>query len=283
MAAPYSATGRYTWAYTDNDYSLKGVLRPTRPIHHRFVVSSVKKLLKSLESSKQLTQVVFDAFTANRQAYEKYVALHHDISGRNILIDENGRGVLNDWDLAKHKPLQVPERTGTWQFMSCLLLSRHHDNDTRTIQDDMESFIHVMLYFGLRYLKHNYARNVPVLLGRIFDDEDTDKNGLLVGGTGKKLFFTAWQKRLGMNFKFLSSPFQRWFEWAVRAANQWIDHCELLAEVEVGTTEAAEPQLQFSDHSNMAQEFLECLNSKDWPTDEPRPIDAARQTNGGTR
>ncbi|KAG6886958.1 hypothetical protein C0992_001430 [Termitomyces sp. T32_za158] len=75
----------------------------TRRIHHRFVVDFIGKPLSTLENSKQLMQVVSDAYTGCRQAYERCGYIHRDISGRNILIDENGRGVLNDWDLAKHK------------------------------------------------------------------------------------------------------------------------------------------------------------------------------------
>ncbi|KAG6875360.1 hypothetical protein C0992_004098 [Termitomyces sp. T32_za158] len=266
------------WAIGD-DWS-----RITQRIHHRFVVDFIGKPLSALENSKQLVQVVFDAYTGCRQAYEICGFVHRDISGRNILIDENGRGVLNDWDLAKHKDKlgesRRHERTGTWQFMSCLLLGRQHV--VHTIQDDMESFVHVMLYFGLRYLQHNSTVDAPSLLKQIFDEQVINKEGRAVGGTQKKFLFTAWRKCLGMNFKFLSTPFQRWFEWAVRAANQWIDHCELLAEVEVGATQGAEPQLQFSDHSSMAQVFVECLNSQDWPTDEPRPIDAAPEFDGGS-
>ncbi|KAG6875245.1 hypothetical protein C0993_010163, partial [Termitomyces sp. T159_Od127] len=217
------------------------------------------------------------------QAYKKCDYVHRDISGRNILIDENGRGVLNDWDLAKHKDpgeSRRHERTGTWQFMSYLLLSGHHD--AHTIQDDMESFFYVMLYFGLRYLQHNYRRNIPNLLKQVFDSEDIDEDGFVIGGLHKRFLLNNFEGYLGQNFTFLSPPFQKWFEWATRAAYQWIRHCEPSPRVEVEAAQGAESKPLFYDHSNMAQVFAECLNSQDWPTDEPRPIDAAAGANGGT-
>lgn len=58
--------------------------------------------------------ITFDVL-GGKEAYEKCKIIHRDISGRNILIDEEGRGVLNDWDLAKHedelKQLRKHERT----------------------------------------------------------------------------------------------------------------------------------------------------------------------------
>jgi RIO-like serine/threonine protein kinase len=39
--------------------------------------------------------------TAHTMAYEKAHILHRDVSAGNILITENGSGMLIDWDLSK--------------------------------------------------------------------------------------------------------------------------------------------------------------------------------------
>jgi RIO-like serine/threonine protein kinase len=39
--------------------------------------------------------------TAHKEAFEKARILHRDISVGNILITEDGRGILIDWDLCK--------------------------------------------------------------------------------------------------------------------------------------------------------------------------------------
>lgn len=165
--------------------------------------------------------------------------------------------------------------------MSCLLLIKHHS--IHTIQDDMESFVYVMLYFGLRYLQHNSDIGVPVLLTEIFDHERINKKGCVLGGKMKRFLLRDPREYLGVNFKFLSTPFQRWFEWAAQAAYEWIQHCDPRSQVAVEKTQGVESQLQFFDHSKMAQAFIECLNSQDWPTDEPPPVDAAPKSNGGRR
>lgn len=38
---------------------------------------------------------------AHKDAYEKCKILHRDISARNVMMTEDGSGILNDWDLAK--------------------------------------------------------------------------------------------------------------------------------------------------------------------------------------
>jgi len=39
--------------------------------------------------------------TAHTVAYEKAQILHRDVSAGNILITDNGSGILIDWDLSK--------------------------------------------------------------------------------------------------------------------------------------------------------------------------------------
>ncbi|KAH9051851.1 hypothetical protein EDB87DRAFT_1537692, partial [Lactarius vividus] len=74
-----------------------------------------------------------------------------DVSAGNILIAEDGSGILIDWDLSK-KVVKGGSRkqrqhscTGTWQFISiaCLWspLIRSHE-----VCDDLESFFWVLLY-----------------------------------------------------------------------------------------------------------------------------------------
>ncbi|KAG6876318.1 hypothetical protein C0992_000109 [Termitomyces sp. T32_za158] len=149
----------------------------------------------------------------------------------------------------------------------------------------MESFVHIVIYFSLRYLQHNSTVVAPVLLKRIFDEEVINKEGRAVGGTLKKLLFMDFEASLGPDFEFSSAPLQEWFKWAVQAANQWIQHyspSSISKDRAIQGAQGAEPQLQFSDHSSMAQAFVECLNSQDWPVDEPRPVDAASEFDGGT-
>ncbi|GBE90042.1 hypothetical protein SCP_1800640 [Sparassis crispa] len=134
-----------------------------------------------------LVTLVFDCMQAHKQAMEKAHLTHHDISGGNLLINEYesvdpfGKpctvrdGILGDWELSKPIPLEgdtsnrsarQPGRTGTRQFMSVNVL-----NDpwrTIVIQDELESFFHVLLYYGARYLAHNFL-DVTGFLHWFFD------------------------------------------------------------------------------------------------------------------
>ncbi|KAG6812335.1 hypothetical protein H0H87_009870, partial [Tephrocybe sp. NHM501043] len=237
---PYPPRREFKWKKAGSNK------RITRRIHHRFIVNTIGKPLNTFRNSKQLLQVVYDAFKAHRQACEEAQILHRDISAGNILIDEHGRGILIDWDLAKHfKDLQSARNheitvrrplpdvllyshqllQGTWQFMSSQLLLGNHT--VHTIQDDMESFVYVVLYHGLRYLEHNGRLSVPVILARIFDSEEIDNDGIVRGGIDKKWLFNDPDTILGSGFEFNIVPFDNWWKWVRSAVKQWHDHLKL--------------------------------------------------------
>ena len=87
-------------------------------VHYRLVLDTVGRDLSSFKSSKEALQALIDALTgmvppfslamslmsslalAHGEAYTKARILHQDISLGNIIITENGRGILIDWDFA---------------------------------------------------------------------------------------------------------------------------------------------------------------------------------------
>ncbi|KZT18470.1 hypothetical protein NEOLEDRAFT_1045978, partial [Neolentinus lepideus HHB14362 ss-1] len=90
---------------------------------------------------------------------------------------------LNDWDLSKNvradgaNPRQ-PDRTGTWQFMSAALLispSKIHE-----VSDDLESFVHVLVYESVRFLKHD-CQSVEQVMKRFFDYYEYESDGEAAG------------------------------------------------------------------------------------------------------
>ncbi|KAI0323283.1 hypothetical protein GY45DRAFT_1264877, partial [Cubamyces sp. BRFM 1775] len=111
--------------------------------------------------------------TAHRDAVTKANVVHRDVSSGNILIlpkvvhnKKTGRpcfawkGLLADWELSKPiheaEPLlrpRQPPRTGTWQFLSVGMLTQNPK--TVEIPDELESYLHVLLYFSVRYLESN--------------------------------------------------------------------------------------------------------------------------------
>ncbi|KAI9062376.1 hypothetical protein FKP32DRAFT_1574173, partial [Trametes sanguinea] len=148
--------------------------------HYRLVVREVGLPLQEFRSGQELVSVIIDAVMAHEDAFKRAKVLHRDISVGNILIvppiggngTANGQGLLADWELSKRVEPDVEEprhsaRTGTWQFLSVRALTQPHAQVE--IADELESFLHVMLYCAIRYLPHN-CENAGGFISNFFDD-----------------------------------------------------------------------------------------------------------------
>ncbi|KAI0947702.1 hypothetical protein AcW1_009399 [Taiwanofungus camphoratus] len=156
--------------------------------HYRLVTAEVARPLSDFRDGLELVTMIYDCMNGHMQALEKAGILHRDISAGNLLIVETTdalgnkirKGILNDWELSKPLPKdqneegehdsgngqRQPDRTGTWQFTSAMLLN--HSNKAVEIQDELESFFHVLLYNGVRHLRHN-CEDVGAFLYEFFD------------------------------------------------------------------------------------------------------------------
>lgn len=85
---------------------------------------------------------------------------------------------------------------GTWQFLSIGLLK--DPKKPHTLLDDLESFLWVLTYMGLHYLKHTFRGVIEM-----FDEYRSAGSGGALGGSLKKDFLG------GSTGKFASEPFQR--------------------------------------------------------------------------
>ncbi|KAH9174765.1 hypothetical protein EDB89DRAFT_469874 [Lactarius sanguifluus] len=168
---------------------------PGRPrvdlyVHYRLVLETLGSPLHTFKSTRELCKVIRDAINAHTEAYERVQILHRDVSAGNILIAEDGSGILIDWDLSKKVvkggsgKQRQHSRTGTWQFMS---IARLRDSSTRPheVSDDLESFFWVLLYLVVKCKsvgKINLSQNMQ----SVFDQsDDTDDDGITRGGRGK--------------------------------------------------------------------------------------------------
>ncbi|KAF8548211.1 hypothetical protein OG21DRAFT_789751, partial [Imleria badia] len=121
--------------------------------HYRLVHRIVGRTLFKFECTNQLVTAVFDALKAHSHAFNSAKIMHRDISAGNIILTDEGRGLLIDWELAKlmdEVGSRRPDRTGTWQFMSANLLQ--YPGKMHTLKDDLESFLHVLAWMMLRYV-----------------------------------------------------------------------------------------------------------------------------------
>ncbi|KAF8426803.1 hypothetical protein L210DRAFT_3565847, partial [Boletus edulis BED1] len=98
--------------------------------HYRLVHGIVGRPLFQFDSTKQLVTAVFDALQA----------LVRDISTGNIILTDEGKGLLIDWEMAKKMDecgSRRPDRTP----------GKFH-----TVTDDLESFLHVLAWTTIRYV-----------------------------------------------------------------------------------------------------------------------------------
>ncbi|RDX41011.1 hypothetical protein OH76DRAFT_257455 [Lentinus brumalis] len=142
--------------------------------HYRLVVSEVCLPLTDLKTPRQLVQVVLNCVQAHEDAVTNAKLLHGDLSIGNILIlptlvHRDGkymvewRGLLSDWECAtptgskpgRHRP------PGTWQFRSAALL--YWLRLPIAVEDEVESFFHIILYLGARFLWSNISHVRPFL------------------------------------------------------------------------------------------------------------------------
>ncbi|KAI0368951.1 hypothetical protein BV20DRAFT_1021386 [Pilatotrama ljubarskyi] len=157
--------------------------------HYRLVVKEVGKPLDQFSRGLELVLALWCCITAHAQAYQAGI-IHRDISAGNLLLYKGSAGwvgLLNDWELSKELEQQMeegrqPDRTGTWQFMSAFALNEH--TKTIVIQDELESFFHVLLYIAVRLLPHNCEDSaVPQFLYDYFDDFSAHPTGHGCGAT----------------------------------------------------------------------------------------------------
>lgn len=187
--------------------------------------------------------------------------------------------------------------------MSSLLLSGHHT--AHTIQDDMESFVLVVIYYSLRYLPHNKtAKRTSSIIKNVFTHRERLSDDEYVGGEARMSLFLN-NMYIGNDFRLSSSPLQRWVKLAMKAVKEWIvaedaesnlgegieelKGIEELVEEQLATdrgvltpvlpaaTEPTPPTRLsvLATHDRLAKYFELCLQATDWPAledDKPHDI-----------
>jgi hypothetical protein len=148
------------------------------------------------------------------------------------------------------------------------------------VQDDIESFIHVVLYHSLRYLDHTASRNLPNIMERIFDDYFIDGDGAYQGGREKHMLFHKMHSVLGEDFHFTNNPaLTYWIDVSFEAVKQWHNYADpprnrrpypILADP-VLPPPRAPPQeknyndLDLRDHQWLTQVWQRVLEALEWP------------------
>ncbi|CAA7269066.1 unnamed protein product [Cyclocybe aegerita] len=208
--------GDYHSTVTQNDIDASWRAGPLADLckrtHHRFTEDFVGNHLDYFGTPKELMTAINHAIIAHQDAYLNCSILHRDVSGNNVLMSDDGEGILNDWDLAKRIPTEIsnpqrwakmseeerkadkakikggrrhPSRTGTWYFMANGAL--RFPGKLPDIFDDMESFFWVTVFFTIQYLPCNRSKvQLANFVRDVFAQCQVDGHtGLHMGGKGK--------------------------------------------------------------------------------------------------
>lgn len=149
-------------------------------------------------------------------AYHNADIIHRDVSAGNIMIGPDGRGVLNDWDMAGEEygyhnivnilltllPYNADAGQGTWYYMSINLLrdpSKLHD-----ALDDFESMYWSTLHGAVKLFAPARADDIlPIFQHRNHKHGTSD-----TGGDKKKQFLMDSAGDGRMDFPEFSAPLQ---------------------------------------------------------------------------
>lgn len=150
----------------------------------------------------------------------------------------------------------------------------------------MESFIHLVLYHGLRFLAHSPFPNLRDTMIRIFDDYSVDHDGTQRGGEAKRAMFLN-RAYISADFEFTGNiPLTFWLNFAMDAVKQWINHQLPPAQPthnpyndpdldDLGVTPLQPPSPQINlallvlkDHQRFAEVWERLLAHPKWPTND---------------
>ncbi|KAH9936633.1 uncharacterized protein B0H18DRAFT_1101093 [Fomitopsis serialis] len=168
-------------------------------VQYRLILKEIAQPLKEYTNSLHLVQMVYSYLRAHEEAWLEAGVLHRDISGDNLMIYwyfENGqskcKALLVDWGLCKYreemdKPVVRKNRSGTWQFISAVLLV-YPGTFAHEVWHDLESFIHVLHWMCLRFHITDASADIKNLINHvsaIYDHSHKNASGSSVGGYQK--------------------------------------------------------------------------------------------------
>lgn len=107
-----------------------------------------------------------------------------------MLLSSSGEGFLIDWDtccnLKKNIQQRRESRTGSWQFASAMILQITSGEVNQVLQDDLESFLHILTWVAVRYARNDLSGDDRVAYLKHVFDAYQPIQGKVSGGVGKR-------------------------------------------------------------------------------------------------
>ncbi|PIL26673.1 hypothetical protein GSI_11249 [Ganoderma sinense ZZ0214-1] len=179
-----TVTSKYRW----DKYGIEAKRANPRS-HFRMVVKELGLKLNHFTSGRQIASVINDCVVAHAEAADALDLLHGDLSPYNILIcpkvdattdperpTVKWEGMLIDWEVVKWLPgsqnyWRTPSPAGSLCFQSlACMLDRTKQFE---IADELESFLYILLWCGVRWL-HSNCTDARTYMTQFFDFDDQD-------------------------------------------------------------------------------------------------------------
>ncbi|KAG1773885.1 hypothetical protein EDD22DRAFT_984252, partial [Suillus occidentalis] len=170
------------WWHASLSYNIESFLR------------DVERNLSTFKTPTEFSIIIKDALTGELHLHFSNISglLHRNISVENIGVTSEGRGLLMGWEccsLKSHDELLKIQMVcaGNIPFMSGALLGEKTQDKRHVLADDLESFLHVMIYTMARYLPNTMDIEKKNALFHIYDEEYViDERGRAIGGSRKR-------------------------------------------------------------------------------------------------
>ncbi|THU79571.1 hypothetical protein K435DRAFT_697535, partial [Dendrothele bispora CBS 962.96] len=118
----YHRTATSSWTHLMSSEQGEAPRNLRSHIQYRLILEQVGRRDLTELTAKELVQAAYNGLIAHSDAYEKALVLHRDISPGNILILDDGTGMLIDWDLCSHLDNPVSSQRQFDRTVSCLFL-----------------------------------------------------------------------------------------------------------------------------------------------------------------
>ena len=139
------------------------------------------------------------------------------------------------------------------------------------LQDDLESFVHVVMYTTLRYMRSNYSQaKLQQNIAKIYDEGANEKFAVFSKGLAKYMLSPLVLPD--------ALPLVNWIETACLLGKEWLSskYSEVISDprTEIITPLESGPvpeSIGFHDHTALLELWKSTLDSEDWNKVTPQP------------
>lgn len=143
------------------------------------------------------------------------------------------------------------------------------------VQDDLESFILVVIYYALRYGTHNKIDKLPSIMKHVFNHHVAWAPHLITGGEGKQGMFMH-KNYIGRDFEITNNPpLNYWIRFSLKVVKQFLtpkflDLDEDFSRITNDLTElpVVRKPLLLDNHDALMKAWTIVLAQDDWPVDD---------------